>query len=115
MNDNHRIDWPDGGFWVTEDHTLPAPPDDRFISAYCVTCEKMVNVTLERGATMVVEKPWTKELNIKIGWHGFGKPKNGRFHWDYGGWESDTGRRNTLLNAWVSFGPMIQVTISRHR
>lgn len=110
----HRVEWPAGGFWVGKDHTLPAPPDDQFINAYCLTCHQTVNVTLRREEVMQ-EQPWKKEFRITIGWNGFKRPVNGWTRWDYGGWDSETGRHNVLLTAWWSFGPRIHVSISRSR
>jgi hypothetical protein len=58
--DPHRIAWPQGGFWVTHDHTLPTPPDDRFIRARCATCDAMVTVTL-RDSSSATEAGEEKE------------------------------------------------------
>lgn len=39
-SNDHRIRWPDGGFWVRPDHNV----DTWTIRAYCETCERMVTI-----------------------------------------------------------------------
>jgi len=61
---DHRIEFPDGGFWASPEHQVPSLA----IRAHCSTCDTMVTVSDGTAALIKDLENKNKELREAL-WH----------------------------------------------